>query len=132
MIFARTIGFGPVASSLLHWSIAALAAAATLWTWHRSKDGPTRMAVLAGATLLVSPYLRAYDLALLILPIALLLQMRTGALEKIILFAAWLVPGVLMFLSTPVQFGAIVSGALMIVLVHRTFWQRNKVPQGVP
>jgi hypothetical protein len=125
MIFARTVGFGSVASSLLHWSIAALATAATLWIWHRSKDGPTRMAVLAGATLLVSPYLRAYDLALLILPIALLLQMRTGALEKIILFAAWLVPGVLMFAALPIQVGPLISLALFCSLYRSTYTERH-------
>ena len=75
------------------------------------------MAVLAGATLLVSPYLRAYDLALLILPIALLLQMRTGALEKIILFAAWLVPGVLMFATIPIQAGPLVSLVLLAAIL---------------
>jgi len=116
MILARTLGLGPAASSMVHWSVAAAAAAAALWTWHKTKDGPVRMAVLAAATLLVTPYLRAYDMALLILPVAVILRGCTGLLEKAILFAAWLVPGVLMFVSPPIQVGALVSIAVLWVV----------------
>ena len=85
-----------------------------------------RMAVLAAATLLVTPYLRAYDLVLLILPVAVLLWGRTGLVEKAIIFAAWLLPGVLMFTANAIQIGPIVSVALMGLLFWRIVSHRDK------
>ena len=122
LIFARTLGLGSFAGNLLHWSIAGLAAAGALWTWHRTKDGTLRAAVLAGATVLVTPYLRAYDLMLLILPVGALLRFQTNLVEKAIIFAAWLLPGVLMFVSVPIQFGALVSLSLMIAVLARNYF----------
>ncbi len=119
MIFARTLGLGTVTSNILHWSIAALAAAGTLWTWRRTQDGTVRAAVLAGAILLVTPYLRAYDMLLLILPIAMLVRGPMNLAEKAIIFAAWLVPAVLMFSPPAIQFGPVVSVALLIMLFRR-------------
>lgn len=123
MIFARTLGLGAAASSVLHWAVAGIATAFALWTWHRTKDGPARMAVLAAGTLLVTPYLRSYDLLLLILPIAVMLRSQTGVIEKLIIFAAWLMPGVLMFMNTPVQVAPLVSAAVMGLLVTRPLSQ---------
>jgi hypothetical protein len=116
LIFARTLGLGTLASNILHWSIAAIAAAGTLWTWRRTQDGAIRAAVLAAAILLVTPYLRAYDLLLLALPIAMLLRGQTSLVEKAIIFAAWLVPAVLMFAAPSIQFGPVVIAALSIVV----------------
>jgi hypothetical protein len=118
MIFARTLGLGPLASNIAHWSIAALAAAGTLWTWRKTRDGVIRAAGLAAAILLVTPYLRAYDMLLLALPIAMLLRGGTGLVEKAILFTAWLVPALLMFTAPAIQYGPAVSLALMMAV----FW----------
>jgi len=125
MIFARTLGLGTAVSSVLHWTIAAIAAAFALWTWHKTKDSRIRMAVLAAATMLVTPYLRSYDLLLLILPIAVMLRGPTGWAEKLVLFAAWLMPGALMFLPSPVQVAPLVSAAVMGLLVPRVLLQRK-------
>jgi hypothetical protein len=121
MIFARTLGLGTLAGNILHWSIAAIAAAGTLWTWRRTKDGMIRAAVLAAAILLVTPYLRAYDLLLLVLPIAMLLRGQTNLAEKAIIFAAWLLPAVLMFTAPAIQFGPVVSAALLTAVFWRVF-----------
>lgn len=126
LIFARTLGLSSLVANLLHWSVAAGAAAATLWTWHKTKDGFARVAVLAAATLLVTPYLRAYDLALLILPAAVLLRAGSGPLDKIILFAAWLAPGLLMFISPPVQFGGLVS----LFVLAAILWKLSPLGSG--
>jgi hypothetical protein len=120
MILVRTLGLGALASNILHWSIAALAATGTLWTWRRTQDGVIRAAVLAAAILLVTPYLRAYDLLLLVLPIAMLLRDQTGLAEKAIIFAAWLVPAVLMFSTPQIQFGPVVSVAVLAAILRRT------------
>lgn len=74
------------------------------------------MAVLAGATLLVTPYLRAYDLILLILPAAVLLRRGPELWKKTAILAAWLVPAILMFMVSPIQVGPIVSVVLMGML----------------
>ncbi|HWU53934.1 MAG TPA: glycosyltransferase family 87 protein, partial [Rhizomicrobium sp.] len=124
MIFARTLGLGTLAGNILHWSVAAIAAAGTLWTWRKTEDGVIRAAVLATAILLVTPYLRAYDLALLILPIAMLLRSQPGLAEKAIIFAAWLLPAVLMFSAPAIQYGPLVSLALLIMVFWRTFAER--------
>ena len=125
MIFARTLGLDPHISSILHWSIAIVAAIGALWTWYRIKDGAVRAAVLAGATLLVTPYLRAYDLSLLILPIAVLLsRTQTNPIEKLVIFAAWLVPALLMFAAPHVQLGPLVSLALLGLV----FWHFGRPP----
>jgi hypothetical protein len=118
MIFARTLGLGTLAGNILHWSIAAFATAGTLWIWRKTKDGVIRAGVLAAAILLVTPYLRAYDLLLLVLPTAMLLRGKTSLVEKAIIFAAWLVPAVLMFSAPQVQFGPVVSLTLLVT----TFW----------
>ena len=125
MIFARTLGLGDAASSALHWTVAAIAAAFALWTWHKTRDGFMRMAVLAAATLLVTPYLRSYDLLLLILPVAVMLRSQTGTIEKLVIFAAWLMPGVLMFMKTPVQVAPLASVAVIGLLVLRLWSQRT-------
>ena len=120
LIFARTLGLGAQLSGFLHWTIAAIAAAGALWMWHRTKDGAIRAAVLAAATLLVTPYLRAYDLLLLALPIAVLLsRVQTGLVDKAVIFAAWLAPAVLMFAAPSIQFGPVVSLALVTMI----FWR---------
>jgi hypothetical protein len=102
--------------------VATVAAIGALWVWRRTSDAGLRAAALATATLLVTPYLRAYDLVLLILPMAALLPVagtdyRLG--ERIAVFAAWALPAVLMFTSPPIQYGPIVSAATMALIVWR-------------
>jgi len=122
LTFARTIGMDPVASAICHWTIAALAVGAALWIWWKSKDSFIRLGVLATATLLVTPYLRAYDLALALLTIAVLLRgTRITVPEKAIVFAAWLLPAYLMFVPLQVQFGPLVCAALLVTLLWRAF-----------
>jgi hypothetical protein len=120
LIFARSLGLGAQASSFCHWTVAAMAAAGTLWVWRKTKDGLLRVAVLAATTLLVTPYLRGYDLVLLVLPVAALLSGGKATLaEKTAILAAWLIPAILMFSSPSIQFGPIVSLAILIVVLWR-------------
>ncbi|HMH66142.1 MAG TPA: glycosyltransferase family 87 protein [Rhizomicrobium sp.] len=122
MTFARTIGLDGQSSMIFHWSIAALAAGAAMWTWWRTKDGLTRLGILAAATLLVAPYLRAYDLALAVLSIAALLaRAQPMILEKAIIFVAWLLPAYLIFVPPQIQFGALVSAALLVTFLRYAF-----------
>ena len=70
----------------------------------------------------MTPYLRAYDLALALLTIAVLLSgTRVTVLEKAVVFAAWLLPAYLMFVPQQVQFGPLVCTALLVTLLWRVF-----------
>lgn len=120
MTFAKTIGLADQASAVCHWIIAALAASVTLWIWWRRHHPLLRLGVLAAATLLVTPYLRAYDLALTILPIAVvLIRAHITMPEKAIVFTAWLIPAYLMFIPPQVQFGSLVSSLVLVSLLWR-------------
>ncbi len=122
MILARSFGLSPTVSSALHWSVALAAAAAALWIWRKTSDGRIRAAALASATLLVTPYLRPYDLALLILPVAVLLPAGRGLPglgQRAAILAAWLLPAALTFTPPSIQFGAIVSAVLLSLVLWR-------------
>jgi hypothetical protein len=122
MIMARTLGAGARLASALHWIVAAAAALGALWVWRKTPDGRLRAAALATATLLVTPYLRAYDLALLILPIAALLpsaEADAGLGEQAAAGVAWLAPALLLFTQPAVQFGPLITIALMSLIVRR-------------
>lgn len=120
LTFAKTVGLDGQVSALLHWIIAALAAGAVLWVWWKSKDSLVRLGALATGTLLVTPYLRAYDLALAVLTIAVLLpRARLAIPEKAIISAAWLLPAYLMFVPPQVQFGSLIAAALLTIFAWR-------------
>jgi hypothetical protein len=118
MILAKSLGLNPEASTILHWVIASLAAGAAMWIWSKNKEARIRAAALGTAALLVTPYLRGYDLALLVLPImALLPYISESIWGRSIIFLAWLLPAILMFTTPKIQFGALVSIGMMSLLV---------------
>jgi hypothetical protein len=122
MIMARSLGLDGRLSAALHWSVAAMAAIGALWVWRKTDDVGLRAAALATATLIVTPYLRLYDLALLILPIAVLLpgaEAEGGIGQRAILFAAWLLPAVLLLAQPSIQVGAVIPVALMGLVLWR-------------
>ena len=119
MIFARTLGLSDLGSSLCQWSIAAVAAAVVTWCWWKTRNSALRLATLATATVLVTPYLRGYDMTLLILPVAALMSLaRLDLIEKAVVLCAWLVPAILMFSSWRIQFGPLVPVAMLVVVVR--------------
>ncbi len=119
MILARTLGLRDPASSICQWAFALLAAAVVIWCWWKTRDGALRLATIATATILVTPYLRGYDMMLLILPVAALMSLaRLTVIEKAVIFGAWLLPAILMFGSWRIQFGPLVSLATLIVVVR--------------
>ncbi len=125
MIMARSLGLDARLISVLHWSLAAAAAIGALWVWRKTGDGRLRAAALATATLIVTPYLRVYDLALLILPISVLLpgvETEIGIGELATVFAAWLLPAVLLFAqpSIQIQVGPVITVALMGLILWRS------------
>lgn len=123
MIMAQSLGLNAQVGAACHWLIAGVAAIAGVWIWRRSKDGLVRAAALAAATLLVTPYLRLYDLALLALPIAAMLEPKTGKPSlgaQTLAATAWLLPAVLLFTDPPVQLAPLAPLALLVVLFARS------------
>ena len=119
MILARTLGMNEFASSLCHWGIAALATAIVIWTWWKTRSSALRLATLATATVLVTPYLRGYDMVLLVLPAAAVMSLaRLSITEKAVILCAWLMPAILTFTSSRIQFGPLVSLAMLAVVIR--------------
>lgn len=137
MIMARSLGLDAGLAAALHWAVAAVAAIGAMWAWRKTEDPRLRAGVLAAATVVVSPYLRSYDLALLILPIAALLPglARRSPIEAVILAAAWLLPAVLLFIPMTVQLGPIAILAVLALVLWRVAHDggssRTAEPSGV-
>jgi hypothetical protein len=93
---ARIVGLPPAVSSAIQIA-GSLLAVATVWVaFSRKGQSDARVAVLATATFLVSPYTLNYDL-LLLMPAAVMTfrqAMRTGfyPLERLLLMVLWLIP----------------------------------------
>jgi Glycosyltransferase family 87 len=63
---ARFAGLGAGPAWILHGLVALAALAAALWVWHRYADWGARIAALAAATVLASPYMFGYDTLILV------------------------------------------------------------------
>lgn len=110
---------------LLHGVVAALAMCAAFQVWRKDSSPGLRAAVLAVATLLVSPYVWYYELTWLGIAIAGLVSdgVRRGWLrgERELLVAAWLLPlylGINRGLDLP-QIGPIILVLLMLMILRR-------------
>lgn len=121
-ILGRSLGLDGLASSVIHWTVAFAAAGSAVWLWKRQPSARCRAGALAAAATLFTPYLRGYDLALLVLPFAALLPhegVKVGLVSRGVLFAAWIIPGVLMVTAPQIQYGALISAATLILMVWR-------------
>ena len=74
--FCRSLGIPQTAAYVIHWLVAAIAAAVTARAWWLKFD--TRVPVLAAATLLMPPYIWPYDSLLLIIPAGRLIATGRG------------------------------------------------------
>jgi hypothetical protein len=85
----RLAGLTAGAAWTLH-ALVALAAAAAVWlVWRRQVDLGAKAAVLAAASMLVSPYVYVYDTMLLIVPI---LWLVSAGVDRRLILALWLIP----------------------------------------
>lgn len=98
----------------------ALAAGAVIWVWRQPVSFRVKAAVLVTGTLIVTPYVNYYDLALLALPIAWLgyegLENEFLPYEKTGLFAGWLLP---LFYTLPLAPWVIIP---LFALIVRRAW----------
>ena len=123
---ARAAGIGIKLAYAIQMSVAVLATLATAIVWRRTSDTGLRVAALATATLLISPYVRAYELTWLVVAIAGYVShgIRFGlsGMERGLLVAAWLLP--VFEFTNPLfqlpQVGPFFLVAMMAMTVHRT------------
>ncbi|CAG2151336.1 glycosyltransferase family 87 protein [Ralstonia mannitolilytica] len=123
---ARAAGIGIKLAYAIQMSVAVLAALAAAIVWRRTSDTGLRVAALATATLLISPYVRAYELTWLVVAIAGYVShgIRFGlsGMERGLLVAAWLLP--VFEFTNPLfqlpQVGPFFLVAMMAMTVHRT------------
>lgn len=100
---ARIVGLPPTVSGLVQIAGALLAVAAVWLSFSRKGQSDARIAVLATATFLVSPYTLNYDL-LLLMPAA-VAMFRLGIadgfrpMERLVLLMMWLIPTLGMILN---------------------------------
>jgi hypothetical protein len=130
MTLARSLGLDAAVSAGLHWAVAAIAAAGALWIWFKTTDVRYRVGALASAMLIVTPYLRSYDLALLILPALALLprdHAKTRRVAWAVIITAWSIPAVMTLTLLPVQYGALVTLAVMGLILWRFRAQERPV-----
>ena len=122
---ARLLGISVEHAYALHLGVAGLAAIALLYVWLRTADAGLRIAMLALATVLSSPYVRAYELTWLGMAIAGYVGygIRHGLSrgERTVLAAGWLLPlfeFVNPLLHLP-QIGPVVLLAVVVIVVGR-------------
>lgn len=61
-------GLPATAAGIVHTVVALCAAGLTWWIWSRPGDLDTKVAILASATMLISPYFFLYDAVILVIP----------------------------------------------------------------
>ena len=128
---ARILGLSPGIAGAIQIAGAALAVAAVWFAFRRYRPSDARIAVLATATFLVSPYTLNYDL-LLLMPAAVALFRRGTALgfyplERLVYFVLWLMPTagmVLNRLDLPIM-------PLVILLFGGIAWARLRAESKV-
>jgi hypothetical protein len=115
----RFLGASAPMAWAVHIIVALIAAAITFRIWSRAHDMQAKVAVLAAATALISPYLYLYDLLILALPFHWLASRGHGLWYLAILW------GVLLLHLTQswgffasVNIGAVVAAALLLMMVR--------------
>lgn len=128
----RLLGVPAGVAAAVQGCFALFAAAGVAWVWLRCGEVALRAAALLVGTLLVSPYLYDYDLAWLGPALAWYVchALRTGwrPLERELLVAIWLLPGVVLLLYhlLHLQAAAVLLLAFFVAILRRV---REEVSQ---
>ena len=122
---ARLLGLSVAQAYAVHLAVAGLAVIALIYVWLRTTDVGLRMAMFAMATIMTSPYLRAYELTWLGLAIAGYVGygIRHGLSrgERNVLALGWLL-GLFEFINPLFnlpQIGPLVLIAMVVMIVRR-------------
>jgi hypothetical protein len=116
---ARQAGLGQEAAFALHLT-GALAAAGAVWrAWRSDADPVAKAAILAAATMLVSPYLFIYDALILVVP---LFWLARSQVPPALVGGLWCLPIVSIAqaqgLSGPLNLNPILPLALLVVCIR--------------
>lgn len=137
----RLLGLGSPLSYVLHFTTVAAAAGFVGWTWWRKPSLQLRAAALVTATMLSTPFLFDYDLAILAIPLALLAMdghfRGWLAGEREVLGVVWFTPLIATSFAQAVglQIGAIALVAVFAVAVRRVLVEigpRRPIAAGSP
>ena len=113
----RQIGLGQTAAFAVHIAVAAAAAWAVWKVWRSDAEFGAKAAMLAAATMLISPYLFLYDTVFLIVPF---LWLATVRASPGLLVGLWFLPLVsitqIATLAGPINFAPVVPIALTALI----------------
>ena len=112
MTFFKTIGADPPLALLLHIGLAGIVAALAFLAFRKEATKEGQLAILVSGSLLLSPYLRPYDLVLVLGAVPALLRSARPHIFWPLLGLAWLLPGLIMFGPGEIQVGALAVGVL--------------------
>jgi hypothetical protein len=132
LAMARIIGLPPAVSSMLQLAASLLAIVAVWLAFRRHAASNARIAVLAAATFLVSPYTLNYELLLLMPAVVALFRLGVAQgfypLERLVHLALWLLPPLGWSLN---QFGLPIMPPV-ILLFGVVAWQRSQSKVELP
>ena len=113
--------------------VSLIVAAVVVWIWRQPAPFAIKGAALVTGTLMVTPYMIDYDMALLAAPIAWLTceGLRHGFLpyEKSILFLAWIFP---LFARVLSLFGGLPLTPIVLTIVMLAILRRGSITSDVP
>jgi hypothetical protein len=126
---AQFLGVSPAFAMAAQGLCALSAAGAVAWLWRRCDEPVLRAGALAAGILVVTPYARVYDLALLIFPIASLMAGQRP--RATIAMAAWCAPLLALVFGPAMSLFALLPFLLLALLVHGA-WRANPHARLVP
>jgi alpha-1,2-mannosyltransferase len=130
---ARLWNLSVAASYTLQATVSLIVAVVVVWIWRQPAPFAIKGAALVTGTLMVTPYMIDYDMALLAAPIAWLTceGLRNGFLpyEKSILFLAWIFPLFARWLSL---FGGLPLTPIVLTIVMLAILRRGSTTSDVP
>lgn len=131
----RVLGAPLAMAQAAHWALAALVVAGVVWGRRQVQDEDLQDAMLILGVLMATPYIYAYDMVALAVPLVLLLKIaaRRGGLrwsECGLLALAYVCSMAIPFVLFPWGFGAMLATAAWIVLA--TIWVIRTAQQTAP
>jgi hypothetical protein len=119
LVLMKTLGAGEAAALCVHAAFGLAAALAAAWIWRRTDDPVHRMSALMLGTLLLTPYARIYDLALLMVPIAFAVGGKRRPGEQPVIACAWIAPLAGLFLGALIPWLCLISIMLLGLVLKR-------------
>jgi len=118
---ARNLGFSPTHATALYLAVALAGSVMVMLVWRRSADWQLRAGALAAGALVVTPYLRAYDLALLLLPMAALAHgLGAAAVRRLLIAAAWILPAAILAL---LGVAVLITPVFLLLMLAFFLWE---------